>query len=115
MKQYFVYMMTNLSGTLYTGVTGNLRRRVYEHKCKVKPGFTAQYNINRLVYYEYTTDVLSAIEREKEIKGWKRAKKIQLVEAANRNWKDLAADWFTKPPADLTVNNKQRDSSLRSE
>ena len=88
---------------------------MYEHKHKVKPGFTSQYNINRLVWYECTTDVLSAIEREKKIKGWVRTRKVRLIESANRNWKDLAADWFTMPPVGLTANHERRDSSLRSE
>jgi len=69
MKQYYVYIMTNNSGTLYTGVTSNLERRVYEHKHKLVPGFTKKYNITRLVYYDATSDVRSAIAREKEIKG----------------------------------------------
>ena len=75
MKQYYVYIMTNRSGTLYIGVTNDLARRVYEHKNKLIPGFTAKYNITKLVYFETTTDVRTAIAREKQIKGWLRAKK----------------------------------------
>ena len=70
MKQYYVYVMTNKSRTLYTGVTDNLERRVYEHKNKLIEGFTKRYNITKLVYYEETNDVQSAIMREKQIKGW---------------------------------------------
>jgi putative endonuclease len=93
-KQYYVYIMTNRSGTLYTGVTSDLRRRVYEHKHKLIPGFTSKYNITRLVYYEATNDVNAAIAREKQIKGWLRRKKIALVESTNPKWQDLAQDWF---------------------
>jgi putative endonuclease len=81
-KSYFVYIMTNRSKTLYVGVTNNQERRVHQHKLKEIPGFTAKYNITRLVYYEETGDVLAAIEREKTIKGWLRAKKIA--------WHDLS-------------------------
>lgn len=86
--------MTNRSKTLYTGVTNDLYRRVYEHKQKLIPGFTQKYNINRLVYYQETSDIREAIAREKQIKGWLRAKKIALIESANSQWRDLSADWF---------------------
>ncbi len=104
MKQFYVYIMTNKSKTLYTGVTNNLERRVYEHKQKLVPGFTATYNITLLVYFEMTTDVKVALSREKQIKGWLRTKKISLIEAINPEWKDLSAEWF-----------KRRDSSRCSE
>ena len=93
MSQYYVYIMTNKSRTLYTGVTNNLERRVLEHKQKLVQGFTSKYNINKLVYYEVTNDIYSAISREKEIKGWLRAKKIGLIESKNPEWRDLASDW----------------------
>ena len=93
MGDYYVYIMTNASQTLYTGVTNNLERRVYEHKHKLVPGFTSHYQINRLIYYEVCGDIRAAIAREKEIKGWSRAKKIALIEAMNRNWEDLSRDW----------------------
>ena len=92
-KQFYVYIMTNKSHTLYTGVTNDLERRVYEHKQKLVAGFTAKYNIDRLVYYEATQDVNSAIYREKQIKGWLRAKKIALIESTNPKWTDLSARW----------------------
>ena len=92
-KQFYVYIMTNKSHTLYTGVTNDLERRVYEHKQKLVAGFTAKYNIDRLVYYEATEDVNSAIYREKQIKGWLRAKKIALIESMNPKWTDLSARW----------------------
>jgi len=82
--------MSNRSKTIYTGVTNNLERRVYQHKSKQIQGFTAKYNLTRLVYYEETADVISAISREKTIKGWLRAKKIALIESVNPSWNDLA-------------------------
>ena len=93
MRQFYVYIMTNHSRTLYTGMTNDLLRRVAEHKQKLIPGFTARYNITRLVYYEETPDVRSAIAREKQIKGWVRAKKVALIEAANPQWRDLSEEW----------------------
>ena len=83
MGQHYVYIMTNYSKTLYTGVTNDLQRRVYEHKHKLVDGFTKKYNLTKLVYYEATEDVRCAIEREKQIKGWLRAKKIALIESVN--------------------------------
>ena len=94
MKQYYVYIMTNSSRTLYTGVTDDLVRRAYEHRNKLIEGFTQKYNITRLVYYEITSDVRGAIQREKQIKGWLRKKKIALIEAANPEWKDLSERWY---------------------
>jgi len=93
MNSYYVYIMTNRSGTLYIGITNNLIRRVYEHKNKLIDGFTKKYNINRLVYFEETSDVYSAILREKQIKGWIRKKKIELIEKANPKFIDLSEDW----------------------
>ena len=90
MKQYYVYILTNNSKTLYTGVTNNLERRMYEHKHKSIEGFTKKYNLTKLVYYEVTEDVRSAITREKQIKGWLRSKKIRLIESINPGWKDLS-------------------------
>ncbi len=88
--QYFVYIMTNKSGTLYTGVTNNLERRIYEHKHHLVKGFTNKYNIDKLIYFEETNDINAAISREKQIKGWLRKKKIALIESMNPGWKDLA-------------------------
>ena len=89
--QYYVYILTNTHKTvLYTGVTNDLLRRVYEHKQHLDKGsFTAQYNIDKLVYYEVTSDVEAAIEREKQIKGWNRKRKNKLIENKNPNWVDL--------------------------
>jgi putative endonuclease len=95
MRTYFVYMMTNKSRVaLYTGVTSDLARRVWQHQHAEVAGFTKTYNVNRLVYYEDTPDVLSAITREKEIKGWRRSKKNALVETSNPRWRDLSSDLF---------------------
>ena len=92
-KEYYVYIMTNSTRTLYTGVTNNLMRRVYDHKDKAKPGFTNKYNVTWLVYFEATSDVRDAIVREKQIKGWLRVKKIALIESLNPEWRDLSLDW----------------------
>lgn len=92
MTRYYIYIMSNASRILYVGVTSDLARRVYEHKQKDVPGFTARYNVTRLVYFEETANPLAAIAREKEIKGWKRARKIALIESANPKWKDLSAE-----------------------
>ena len=92
-RTYFVYIMTNKSRTLYTGVTNNLERRVYDHKNKLLDGFTKRYNINRLTYFEEFGDIREAIAREKEIKRWRREKKIALIESLNPTRQDLSADW----------------------
>jgi putative endonuclease len=99
MREYYLYIMSNRSRTLYVGVTGDLRRRVYQHKHKLVPGFTSRYNINQLVYFDRTNDVRAAIAREKQIKGWLRAKKIALIEAQNPHWEDLNEGWFTELPS----------------
>jgi len=90
MNQYYVYIMTNKSKTLYIGVTNNLNHRVYQHKQKLVPGFTSKYKINKLVYYETTGDINSAIAREKQLKGWLRSKKIVLIQSMNPEWLDLS-------------------------
>ena len=96
MNQYYVYIMTNKSKTLYTGVTSDLQKRVYEHKNKLVAGFTSKYNITQLVHYEETNDVQVALAREKQIKGWLRSKKIALIESTNPEWKDLSLDWYVQ-------------------
>ena len=94
MKQYFVYIMSNRTHTLYIGVTNDLERRVYEHKHKLVPGFTSRYAIDRLIYFEESSDIRAAIEREKQLKGWLRAKKVALIESINPKWQDLSRGWF---------------------
>ena len=89
-KQYYIYIMTNKYHTvLYTGVTNDLKRRVYEHKTQLGSGFTSRYNVTKLVYYEVGLDASSAISREKQIKAGSRQKKVDLINAMNGEWKDL--------------------------
>src|SRR3954468_23042146 len=106
--RYFVYILASKSRRLYVGVTNDLERRVFEHKQKLADGFTKQYRIDRLVHFEETSDVMSAIEREKRIKGWLR-QKIALIESGNPAWDDLSEAWY-KADAE-----PKADSSLRSE
>jgi putative endonuclease len=87
-------MASKKNGTLYTGVTSNLLKRVYEHKNNMIEGFTSKYRIHDLVYFEEISDIKYAIEREKRIKGWIRKKKIDLIESVNPDWKDLSEEWF---------------------
>jgi putative endonuclease len=93
-KQYYVYILASRSRNLYIGVTNDLERRIYEHKRKLVLGFTSKYNIDRLVYFDATEDVQSAIAREKQIKGWLRSRKVSLIESMNPTWDDLSARWF---------------------
>jgi putative endonuclease len=92
-KTYFVYIVTNRSKTLYTGVTGNLIQRVRQHKAGTGSGFAAKYKVDRLVYFERFEDVRNAIELEKRIKGWLRSKKIALIVSVNPEWRDLSLEW----------------------
>lgn len=88
--QYYVYILSNINNKiLYIGVTNNLLKRVFEHKSKQVYGFTSKYNVHKLVYYEETTEVYGAIKREKQLKGWRREKKVKLIEKINPEWKDL--------------------------
>jgi putative endonuclease len=91
-KTYAVYILTNEKRTLYTGVTNDLTRRVLEHRSGTGSKFTSQYNLQSLVWYETTEDVWSALEREKQIKSWKRDRKLALIEASNRAWDDLSPE-----------------------
>ena len=97
-RQYYVYIMTNRSRTLYVGVTNDLERRVYEHKSESVEGFTKRYRMNRLIYFDVTSNVEGAITREKVIKGWRRSKKIDLMEQTNPGWKDLSDGWYEAGP-----------------
>ena len=91
---YFVYILTNKTNkVLYTGVTNNLERRLYEHKKHLVDGFSSKYNTNKLVYYEVSESVESAIAREKQIKSYRRDKKIALINESNSEWKDLSLEW----------------------
>jgi putative endonuclease len=93
-KEYYVYIMASASRVLYTGITNDLRWRVWEHKRKLVPGFTKKYNCTRLVHYGLFDRVGDAIAREKEIKGWLRKKKIALIESKNGSWRDLSWGWL---------------------
>jgi putative endonuclease len=93
MKSYFVYILTNeRNGTLYIGVTNNLERRIWEHRSGLVDGFTKKYGLHRLVYFEDTCSIESAISREKQLKKWNRAWKIELIESINPDWLDLSEE-----------------------
>jgi putative endonuclease len=94
-KQYYVYILANRTKTIYTGVTNNLQRRVFEHKHLMTKGFAYKYKLTKLVYYEVGRDIKVAISREKQIKGWLRKKKIALIESVNSEWKDLSEEWLS--------------------
>ncbi len=95
MKEYHIYMTCNRkNGVLYIGVTGDLSRRMFQHRNKLIRGFSERYNCDRLVYFESTPDVSSAIQREKQLKGWLRSRKIRLIESKNPEWNDLCEAWF---------------------
>ena len=96
-SQFFVYILASRSRVLYTGVTRDLHRRVYQHRVGEIPGFTRKYHITRLVFFDETASARSAFDRERQIKGWKRDKKIRLIEAVNASWEDLANAWFSEP------------------
>jgi len=99
--QYYIYILASkIRGTLYIGMTNDLQRRVYEHKLGIKKGFTQKYGVNKLVYYETFQDVNEAIDRENNMKKWKRAWKIKLIEKDNKRWDDLSKDWFDELPVD---------------
>ena len=94
MKTYWVYILTNQNHTvLYIGITSELEHRIYQHKNKQTKGFTEKYNVEKLIYFEETTDPMSAIEREKQLKGWTRKKKETLINRVNPKWDDLSIDF----------------------
>ncbi|MGD0506328.1 MAG: GIY-YIG nuclease family protein [Terriglobales bacterium] len=92
-KKYWVYIVASSTGTLYIGMTNNLYVRVMQHKNGEIEGFSCKYHCNRLVYWESFDEVLKAIDREKQLKGWRRAKKIALIESTNQRWEDLSEKW----------------------
>jgi putative endonuclease len=96
--RFHVYILASHSRVLYTGLTRDLVRRVHQHRLGEIPGFTSQYRVTRLVYFEETSEARRAIARERQIKGWSRHKKVQLIESTNAGWLDLAEDWFPKSP-----------------
>ncbi len=89
-RLFFVYILASRSRVLYVGVTNDLERRLFEHRHKILPGFTAAYDVDRLAYFESTPNVLAAIAREKQIKGWRRSRKVALIESVNPHWEDLS-------------------------
>ena len=92
---YYVYILANKrNGTLYTGVTNNLEYRMFQNKNRIGSKFTSKYSVDMLMYYEETDDIGEAIHREKQLKKWKRAWKMSLIEESNPSWKDLAEEWF---------------------
>jgi putative endonuclease len=93
-RTYFVYILGSLTGTLYIGMTGKMEKRIFEHRFHHLEGFTDQYDVERLLYWESYDDVRNAIDREKQLKGWRRSKKIALIELQNPRWVDLAKEWF---------------------
>ena len=94
MSEYYVYILTNKSLTLYIGVTNNLERRLAEHKQHLVPGFTTRYQIDKLVYFETTENIEAAMAREKQLKGWTRQKKMDLITGSNPNWRSLSDEWM---------------------
>jgi putative endonuclease len=96
--RYYVYILASASRVLYVGMTSELRNRVWQHRNKRFEGFSAKYNCYRLVYYEEFQNVQSAIGRERQLKRWSRAKKVTLIESINRDWNDMAEEWFLDDP-----------------
>ena len=92
--EYYVYIMTSRNRTLYIGVTNDISRRAFEHKEKRIDGFTKKYKVSSLVFYETTSNVEVAIAREKQLKGWRRNKKVALIEETNPGWNDLSLEWY---------------------
>jgi putative endonuclease len=114
MKEFYVYIMASRSGVLYTGMTNDLERRVAQHKAQETPGFTAKYNVTLLVFYETFPTALQAIAAEKKIKGWRREKKIKLIESQNATWRDLSEDWPTPVIPRSVSDEGPRDHESRS-
>jgi putative endonuclease len=109
---YFAYIVASRSHTLYIGMTGDLLKRVFQHKHKTFEGFSADYNCNRLVWFERFQDPRNAIEREKQLKGWSRAKKIALIEKVNPAWVDLSEGWyFVDTSNDDRLNTKAKTTA----
>jgi len=95
-RHFYTYILGSTSGTLYIGMTNNLVRRIWQHKQHEVPGFIARYGVDRLLYFESFDDVRTAINREKQLKGWTRQKKVGLIEARNPSWNDLSRGWYER-------------------
>jgi putative endonuclease len=106
-KHFFVYILSSKSRTLYIGMTSDIERRIHQHKTKALGGFTARYNINRLVHYEELGTATEAIEREKMLKDWRRELKVELIESTNPAWDDLSADWYNTSMLSETERQEQ--------
>ena len=112
---YWAYLLASRSGVLYVGMTNSLERRVWEHKNKAVPGFTADYNVNRLVWFEEFREVCDAIATEKRIKGWARAKKVALIEQTNPQWTELSEGWYEAVmPKEIRDSSQARNDKLMS-
>ena len=110
MRQFYVYILAGHSRQLYTGVTNDLRKRVFRHR-EGQSAFTSKYRITRLVYFETTENVMSAIAREKQIKSWRRSKKLSLISSFNPGWDDLAEDWFAEIPSLSPAESTDKEKS----
>src|SRR5687767_529655 len=111
-RQYYVYILANRSRTLYVGVTGNIHRRLQQHRAGVASSFTNRYLVRRLVYVDSSSLARDAIAREKQIKGWSRSKKVALIESVNPEWLDLAASWFEPTHPKSKAKDPRRPDSL---
>ena len=110
-RTYYVYILANWNNkVVYVGVTNNLQRRIYEHKNKLVDGFTTKYNVSKLVYVEQTSDVVAAIGREKQLKGWRRTKKNELIQSLNPTWRDLSEEDPSQAPS-LALRALARDDT----
>ena len=94
MNTYYLYIMASKTGTVYVGFTSDIKERVYQHKNHLLPGFTDKYNVERLVYIETFGEAFAGIRREKQIKAWRREKKVRLIDSTNPKWDDLSAEWY---------------------
>jgi putative endonuclease len=108
MNDYYVYIISNSAKVIYIGVTNDLKRRLFEHRSNMIPGFSKTNNCRRLVYWQYFKDVRCAIAREKQLKGWRREKKVGLIELENKNWKDLTSD-LLHPSVCQNIRHSQDD------
>jgi len=106
-RRYYVYILASYSGTLYIGVTGKLRRRIWQHEQHAIEGFTAHYAVTRLLYFEVYNEVLNAIAREKQLKGWRRAKKVALIAKRNPKWEDLSREWYSEDDRELLAKFRE--------
>ena len=111
-RNYYVYILSSKTRVLYIGVTNDLEKRLWQHKQHLIPGFTKRYNVDKLVYFEHTQSIEGAIEREKHLKGWLRAKKVALIESVNPTWAELSAQW-NRP--DSSSQTPQNDTALKKE